>query len=41
MEDTMKVDRVLVPLDSSPLAERAIPKALVMEPSVKQTAKSQ
>jgi nucleotide-binding universal stress UspA family protein len=28
MEDVMKVDRVLVPLDGSPLAERAIPKAL-------------
>jgi nucleotide-binding universal stress UspA family protein len=28
MEDAMKVDRVLVPLDGSPLAERAIPKAL-------------
>jgi nucleotide-binding universal stress UspA family protein len=28
VEDAMKVDRVLVPLDGSPLAEMAIPKAL-------------
>jgi nucleotide-binding universal stress UspA family protein len=27
-EDAMKVDRVLVPLDGSPLAERALPRAL-------------